>query len=369
MEYIVETIVTTIFRHIHCSHVLFLFQQYLLVFSMSHGNTLNANLSEADDVNLIPSADASEHRIPEKISCYRWFKTVEPYLFLYHVMYVGFFTMTQQYLLMRFEGANDSQHEHGASTCNITEIINATNNTNVMTSDADADIDPQTKTTYYLLMLDVAMYSFSFPVTLYFGASLTRWGCKNVLIISAIGTLVRLVIYITVVYYHLELYWLFIGNAIEGLCGSMTVVVMTWTSYIAFITTAKNRAFRIMIAELSVAFGLMIGSVIIGQLIKHVGYVYTYIFMLGLTIVSVIYIILFITDIRDSRIREPLKVVLSKTYRLFFRASSYRWILFINCASLMAVIITEHGMSTVNVLYALNAPFCVTSTTIGYLAG
>ena len=323
------------------------------------GNLTNDERQLIDD-EICDQQEVKTNQSDKKSGCYYWIKTkvtVEPFIFLYHVMYMGYFTMTQQYVLMRLGGSSDTDDNYGASTCDDSK--NDTDHTQQLA---------QAKASYYLILLEIVMHVISFPVTIYLGSCLTHWGCKKIFLFAAIGTLIRAIIYTAVVYFNLDIRWFFLGNIIEGLCGGMATILMTWTSYLALISSSQSRSFRLTVGEFAVAMGLVIGSLVIGHLIKKTGYASSYAFMAVITILAIICLLLFLPDIKDTRECESLSTIFSKTFKLFFKKSSFRYGIWINVAVIICAIITESGMASVSILYALNTPFCMTSVMLGYLA-
>jgi len=68
---------------------------------------------------------------------------------------------------------------------------------------------------------------------------------KPALITPVIGALLESIVILTIMYFELPLYVMFVGSAISGFSGFLTTLLLAVMSYIADTTEKKGIAFRI----------------------------------------------------------------------------------------------------------------------------
>ena len=85
----------------------------------------------------------------------------------------------------------------------------------------------------------------SLVTALFIGAWTDMVGRRPALALPAIGSSIEAVIVLLTMYLKWPIYVLFVGSAINGLCGFFTTVAMATMAYIADTTNESDRSFRL----------------------------------------------------------------------------------------------------------------------------
>ncbi|CAI4228422.1 unnamed protein product [Auanema sp. JU1783] len=137
--------------------------------------------------------------------------------------------------------------------------------------------------------------------TLFLGVVSDYWSIKIPLIIPFVGLILGTVNYIfQTIYIHSNIHWLLISDAIFGICGGYISIISTTMSY-GVKTTGKNaRSYRIAGMEGAIGLGGTIGYALSGTIRQAFGYDYTFLVILILQLIGLIYIIVLARDHIDS---------------------------------------------------------------------
>jgi MFS transporter, PCFT/HCP family, solute carrier family 46, member 3 len=132
---------------------------------------------------------------------------------------------------------------------------------------------------------------------------------KIFFLIPITGQILNSVVYILSIYffYEIDLYMLALFDAIiEALTGGMCIILLTMFIYISAITTEENRTFRMGVVNLCFSFSLPLGTASSGLLLKHFGYLGTFVFIIVLHVINILYNVCILKN--PSRTSEHKKV-------------------------------------------------------------
>ncbi|XP_013406018.1 solute carrier family 46 member 3 [Lingula anatina] len=183
--------------------------------------------------------------------------TVEPFMFLYFFALMGFSPLMTQYLYKRL-GEDNQSHSTNISHCDQN------------TSDPYyiAQQKTQAEASEWSIYFSITCAIPSMVVTVFYGAYSDKAGRKLCLILPAIGSLLRQGGTLAIIYFNWPLYCLLPAYFVEGLFGYFTTAFMGCFSYIADISTAKNKAIKIVIGEACSMLAAALSEIVIGYLIK-----------------------------------------------------------------------------------------------------
>lgn len=149
----------------------------------------------------------------------------------------------------------------------------------------------QTKTSHWILYLQLFGAIPGAIMSLVFGASSDRLGRKFIMVVPVIGSVINgLVLTISAYSIKLSIYYIIIGALAVGFTGSFGTFYIALISYIADITTEEARTKRLGILESMVFIGGTIGLFMAGLIVQKFGFPAVYLFVVFLQILILIYV-------------------------------------------------------------------------------
>ncbi|XP_052249408.1 proton-coupled folate transporter-like isoform X2 [Dreissena polymorpha] len=210
-------------------------------------------------------------------------------------------------------------------------------------------------------------------------------GRKPFLYLSVAGYALRSGILSIVIYFNLNIAWLYLANVLDGLCGSIyTITLLTYTCAADMTDRSHERVFGLVVMETFSGLGLMSTQYGNGYLIQNLGFFYPMITSLGGILISLILSYLFLFETNDqNRIIEEVKKnitfsksltklpafkTLLKNYTSFYvrdRTSHERQIFWVCIITFLLTEFCIQSRSDPLTLYQLGAPFCWGPTLLG----
>ncbi|ESO86137.1 hypothetical protein LOTGIDRAFT_129713 [Lottia gigantea] len=235
-------------------------------------------------------------------------------------------------------------------------------------TDKDVPRKIEKETTTMILYLNIATAFPAIIPTVFLGGLSDRHGRKVVLLIAISGSLLRAIVYIIVINFRLNIHFLFIGNALEGLSGSFGTCLMAMFSLIADITEpGPKRAVRITALEAMLAIASASGLLIAGYWVGMRGYFEPMTFATCLLGLAFIFTSLCIPETLRVENKTPFSLKIFKNcVQLYTKdtANHRRWKLIICLISFFLVISIGLSRVSLTTLYLLDAPFCWPQTKI-----
>ncbi|XP_060082996.1 lysosomal proton-coupled steroid conjugate and bile acid symporter SLC46A3-like [Ylistrum balloti] len=173
-----------------------------------------------------------------------------------------------------------------------------------------------------------------------------------------------------IIYFEFSVYYLLIGNMLNGFGGGFYGVLSVGFAYISDVTRpGKQRTLMITCLEAAIGIGAALSGFVSGFVIQRVGFFYANICVCAATATSVLVIVLFLPHSR------PRAMFIAKTsmfenarasFIFYFQASPIRYKYVLGIITFMTASLSLLGRPSTEILYQLNAPFCWTSVKVGY---
>ena len=309
----------------------------------------------SEDESNTPMLEPRSNKI-NHIQRTKW-TPLEVVITLYFVAVV-FNTIVQQYYVITIIAEKHNQSNfinHEMSSCNNSK----SDNSNIQKDSSEL-----------LMYLGLCSTFLSVFAIMFLGSLTDRLGRKLVLCVCLVGVLVKEIICVIVIHYKFSVYALFLGQIAEGLTGAFGGVLMTIFGMVADITIpGKTRALRISVVEGVGAIISGLSLIAVGYWVKYSGFVFPMLFSLILTILSIIFCVLFIPETSkiESRTEKSCSVAyLSKCGRLYCHNNSAgrRTTLIIALLIFVLAGIAIFGRPNTLTLFLLNNPLCWTEVHI-----
>jgi len=251
---------------------------------------------------------------------------------------------------------------------------NHTNSTvcgiNVVHRDNEHDVERQAAdwNTYFALVA----YGLALISVILQGGLSDTFGRKILMILSPLTALIKYLIGSAVIYFRLNLYYLLIASAFEGIGG--TIYAFNLGCYaIASDVTKKDKTRSIGIGLFDVVFGFALSSAQIGggYLIQEVNFIIPCLISVGFVLISLTVCICFVPETLKNKQNVPLKqicYVIGRNFKAFAsnmrgRANNHFLLSFIAFALMQFPRSCGVGLET---LYVLQDPFCWDPILIGW---
>ena len=255
------------------------------------------------------------------------------------------------------------------------------------------------------LQFDLALALPSLPAILLLGAYSDHLGRRFLFFASFVGFILRDGVAAAVVFFDLDLNWMFLGIVLNGCCGGTYTVTLAVNAYTADNTPATRvRTMGIALAEVGSALSTIAGLLGGGYFIQAVGFFYPFLATNGLLILAIVLTAVFLEEADHFRssggsIRHwpsPLQAV-KCVFGFYFsksvsasaepaaakrdRGVSVRGesaevvqhaVTFdrrlensLGIAAFFLAVLPSIGLGRINMLYVMNQPFCWDSKTMG----
>ena len=156
----------------------------------------------------------------------------------------------------------------------------------------------QSHTSTWMLYIKIASTFPSMLAVIILGPCSDKIGRKFVMVLPLIGGCIGAAAMIVNAYYiHLHVSYMLIGSIISGFFGNFAMVLMAVFSYMADITTAKNRTLRVTILEAMVFVGGCLGEIVGGLMVDNVGFYVTFCVVLGVNAINLLYVVICIPEV------------------------------------------------------------------------
>lgn len=300
--------------------------------------------------------------------------TVEPVLFLYMVATYTYFPLVQQYLLWRFGSEklqNTSFSANSSHYCiseNELKNFTGSNKTFGIVQGQANDI------VFYNSLLSSLPSAFAAMI---FGPLSDRVGRKPIIIVVAAGAALQALGIIAVIHFNINIYYLLIPSAISGFTGGFASMLSMCFTYIADVSTLKQRTWRIGIVEAMIFAGGALAEAAGGYWLQELDCffeppMWLYVGCQGLIIV---YVLLYLPEslTRDERLEKAQNSQrgfqkLVRSFKIFFcgvREYSV-WRLWAALVAMSIIVINLVGSQLITVFFQTSYPLNWGPKLIGY---
>ncbi|XP_013404803.1 proton-coupled folate transporter-like [Lingula anatina] len=298
----------------------------------------------------------------------RWPITVEPYLFLYCFSLCGVVPLQIQYIYLKVAEEKGYDPEGNSSSQAPCADVNKSSLDNILQQQVQAE------SSNWSMYFSICSTVTSVFMTVFYGAHSDKGGRRLSLLLPIIGSLIKLVGYVIGIYFKWPLWALLPISFIEGLFGLDATALMAAFAYLADISTSKNKAVRIFIAESSIIFAAAVSNMSVGILIKTFPtFVEPAAMLVGIMLLALLYTIAFLPELGE---KDPSAKLIDcsnalKVGKLFLHGADEKgtgrvWKLRLLLLVFLFCAIPVLSAGSLDILYVMNSPFCWDSEHIGY---
>ena len=291
-----------------------------------------------------------------------WLVTVEPVVFL------TFFATTlqeiiiQKYIYKTIAKTDTSEDDFGANLdcCNSTDI--------------GIRIQSCYTTEYWLLYVHLASLLLAIPSTMLLGIWSETEGRKIVLIVSLLGTVIRVALFIIIVHFKEPLYFFIVASLMTSVLGCNTSFMSSCMASIADITSSRERTFRIVFLDCATGIGIGLAYFVSGFYLEYDWFYHFLWLVIALCLFNIFYIVCFVEETVDFPSYRPTTNCSVNDFVDICRVFSYepgngrRWRLLTFATSFVISGIVITGTNNLIILYAQTS-LCFSLVLTGYLSG
>ena len=326
--------------------------------------------SHLSSVTIRTNVPEQEEESSRQVGCHRPF-LVEPLVFLYGLSFVTFMSISDQYLLYRLERGSALP----SWVFSVDDADAAVGNSSLFT-----DIQEEYKTQSSHLQSNMALARGLPPIvmTLIINSYSDYAGRKCGLILPVIGGFCKSATYLIVEYYDLSLYYLIIGNLIEGLSGNHLTLLGSAFAYVSDCVSPQTRSFRYMLVNSVYFLAGSVSSFSIGYMIELCGYAACFWTMLGIYLGVGLYILLILPEsLTDPLPSSSFSVLLlirqtANAFKMLLKprpTTHGRTILIVCLVVNLVYSVAFLGVNSLATVYVLGPPYNFTSIQIGTFIG
>ena len=296
------------------------------------------------------------HKVKRKI-------TVEPAVIGFFVAVTAANPLNQQYLHARF--SYELNYSREAMEGNDTECGE---NYNIEPDSVAQQV--QSLTSFWTIILLASDLLPALVTTILLGPYSDKAGRKMAMIPPLIGGTIRTLSAFFVVTFNLPLEFMFIGTVCEGLTGGVFTMMMASFSYMADVTTKRQRPLHLLAIDICSGLGSTAANVSVGYMISAMGYKFPYLIILGIFVLTSIYVICFLPETVDKQpdvklftcenLLKGIDVITKKT------DNNRRWKIILSLVIFSMVATLDFGGTEIVTFYLLNPPLCWDSVLIGF---
>lgn len=209
--------------------------------------------------------------------------------------------------------------------------------------------------------------------SLILGSYTDALGRRFLLGIGIIGTTVRLVLSMVIIYFEANLLYLIGACVIEGLTGQYTTALQACYAYISDVTSTHHRTYGMAFVVAHLALALTVSNYLAGFLIQTFSFLVAISSSAGILVVSFLVMIIFLPESYppEKRLKSRSLTVMLKNSVSFFvenDAQNNRWKYQLLFAAYSLSEFGFIGRLGVETLFELAHPFCWSPSKIGVYA-
>jgi len=211
--------------------------------------------------------------------------TVEPVLFLYMLAVFAQYSLFQDLVYIKvcsekyFDSPQICEDLHDVQYSQELEVV-------------------QKASSHLILLSTVSLVIPSLLVAIYLGSWSDRFGRKWPILFPPLGGCLACIVYIVIaVFSEAPVALICVASFLSGLTGGFVSCIMSCMTYVASVSSQKNRTIRISRLEAMISLGGTVGPFISGSMLEITGHAYAFLFMMGCYATSCLYVIFFVDDV------------------------------------------------------------------------
>ena len=294
----------------------------------------------------------------------RWI-TVEPVILLYFIYFSPSLLLAEQYIFSVISKEYNYTDQGNLSMCS---------NDSESLSLIHLQQKVQSESSKILLVLGAVGRLLSVFSTLLLGAYSDFGGRKIAMIVPLVGTIVKCLLFALVIGLKLHYWYLLIGVILEGALGSIGGILTGCFAYISDVTSTKTRMVRITILEVCIGVASAISQFASGYLIDAIGYLYTFLILVVITLVNILYVLFMVKETRrrmDPSVRLFSFKRLKECTDLYMKdnGTNRRWKLQLAIWTMVVVGMVTISKTDTQTYFLKGAPMCFNAVNIGFFSG
>ncbi|KAK7492505.1 hypothetical protein BaRGS_00016171, partial [Batillaria attramentaria] len=245
----------------------------------------------------------------------------------------------------------------------------------VDTNSSNSSVDPRVEQVQdlsadFLSRLNLVSGGLGIVINLFLGAYSDTLGRKFGLLLPMIGTFLRYVAAPVIIHWDLGLDFMFAGYIVDGLCGSLSGVLLGLYLYTSDITpTASQRTVGLAITETAIGMGQTALNVVGGVFMEDTGYFYPSLVACLLILVCILIITVLLPETLPQdrkRFVSPLTSLRHFAGTFRSRDNPYRQaMLAMGLLAFLLATVPNVTLATVMNLYFMDQPICWDAIHIG----
>ena len=298
--------------------------------------------------------------------------TAEPVLFLYMFARFLYFPLIQQYFFSRYGNQklqNTSYSFPNGSFCITKKELNHYGGNG--TSDS-----VEQSANYIILYGQIANTLPSVLAAVAFGPLSDRFGRKPIMLIISLGAGIQGLGIIGIIHFRLNVYYFLLTSAISGVTGGFASMLTLCFSYIADVSTLKQRTWRIGVLESMIFLGGGIGQWGGGYWLqeRNCSFEQPMWLYLGANCLTIVYVLLLLPEskniaerLENAKRRPTGFSILIQGFRIFFgKVKEYSvWRLWTAALVINIYMLNKAGSALITTFFLLTDPLDWGPETIG----
>ncbi|KAK6181344.1 hypothetical protein SNE40_009217 [Patella caerulea] len=213
--------------------------------------------------------------------------------------------------------------------------------------------------------------SAAFFMSIFLGPLSDSLGRKIIFLIPMFGILVKSLFVTFIIYFKLNIYYMYLAYGIDGLSGkNFVMLVATFAYSVDVAKPGKSRTIALTIMEGCMALAAGLGQLGAGYLIRSTGFFYTLVMFDIISALEIAVVFFFLPETvtnkqwRNSSLLGSIK----KVFGFYFTDGTLhdRLCYVIALGTFFFGVVTTLGRTTLETIYQLGEPFCWNSVQIGY---
>ncbi|XP_021344967.1 solute carrier family 46 member 3-like [Mizuhopecten yessoensis] len=196
------------------------------------------------------------------------------------------------------------------------------------------------------------------------------YGRKPFIFITVTGQFIATAMFAVGIYLKWNIYALLAFKFVGGSTGGWIASLSIGFAAVADITrSGKSRTFAIVLIEIAVGMGALVGSALSGYLIDGVGYYTAMTISASVTCIGVVVALFFPETLQKKHSRKHSVMQTIRNIFLFYTKDvspvGKRWKFWACLLALLFSFLANFGKTGIETLYQLNSPFCWTPVKVG----